>query len=113
MSENVKPKPCHAPVYAAALYPDMAGIARAYGYALCPHGSLARDFDLVAVPWKETAQEPEYLIKAFLQEFSMKLVGGPPSHKPHGRLTYTLSIGFGECFVDLSFMPLIPPIINE
>ena len=42
-----------AAVYAAALYPDLAEIAREHGYALAVHGSLARDFDLIAVPWRE------------------------------------------------------------
>ena len=99
-----KRDPGYAPIY-CCMYPDLAKIARAYGYALCVHGSVNRDFDLVAVPWTESAQDPEYVIKAFLQEFSLKLVGGPPDDKPHGRKTYTLALTFGECFLDLSFMP--------
>lgn len=35
--------PNYAPVYAAALYPDLAELFRSHGYALACHGSLARD----------------------------------------------------------------------
>lgn len=95
----------YAPVYAAALYPQWAEIARTHGYALAVHGSLARDFDLIAVPWVDEPGEPQAVLNAITSQFAAKLVGGPPSQKPHGRLTYTLSIGFGECYADLSFMP--------
>lgn len=104
-----KPKAHYAPVYAAALYPEFAEIARAHGYALAVHGSLARDFDLVAIPWTEAAAEPITVVEAITTSFAAKLVGGPPSKMPHGRLAYTLSIGFGECAVDLSFMPKVTP----
>jgi hypothetical protein len=103
-----KPKAHYAPVYAAAMYPELAEIARANGYALAVHGSLARDMDLVAIPWVEAPSEPEAIIDAITSTFAARLVGGPPSLKPHGRLTYTLSIGFGECALDLSFMPRSP-----
>jgi hypothetical protein len=97
----------YAPVYAAALYPQWAEIAREHGYALAVHGSLARDFDLIAVPWRDEPlpSDPQAVINAITSKFAAKEVGGPPSAKPHGRRTYTLSIGFGECFADLSFMP--------
>ena len=96
----------NAPVYAAALYPDLAEIFRKHGYALACHGSLARDFDLVAIPWTERpTAEPLMVIDDILSRFAMKLNGGLVV-KEHGRKTYTLGIGFGECFIDLSFMPL-------
>lgn len=99
----------YAPVYAAAMYPELAGIAREHGYALAVHGSLARDFDLIAIPWVEEPQAPQALLDAISGQFAAKLVGGPPSVKAHGRVAYTLSIGFGECFLDLSFMPEAQP----
>lgn len=95
----------YAPIYAAALYPQWAEIAREHGYALAVHGSLARDFDLVAIPWADNPRPPEALLDELTTKFACKLVGGPPTLKPHGRLAYSLSIGFGECFADLSFMP--------
>jgi hypothetical protein len=98
----------YAPIYAAALYPQWAEIAREHGYALAVHGSLARDFDLIAIPWADEPKEPEAVIEVITSQFAAKLVGGPPSDKPHGRRVWTLSIGFGECFADLSFMPRVP-----
>lgn len=95
----------YAPVYAAALYPQWAEIAREHGYALAVHGSLARDFDLIAIPWVAEPKEPQALIDAITSQFAAKLIDMPPTLKEHGRLAYTLSIGFGECFADLSFMP--------
>ena len=106
-SGKKKPEPNFASVY-CCLYPDLVKIARVYGYALCVHGSLARDMDLVAVPWTDSAQDPEYVVKAFCQEFALKAVGGPPTKQPNGRLTYTLALQFGECFIDLSFMAILP-----
>ena len=58
-----KPPPSYAPVY-AALYPELAEIAQQHGYALSIHGSLQRDFDLVAIPWVWNAKEPEILVDA-------------------------------------------------
>lgn len=101
-----KPKPHYGPVYAAALYPELATIARAHGYALAVHGSLARDLDVIGVPWVEQPSAPEAVIESITDRFAVKLVGGPPSDKPHGRRVWTLSVGFGECFIDLSFMPM-------
>ena len=94
----------YAPVY-CALYPKLAEIARMNGYALAIHGTLGRDMDLICIPWIEEARCPEIVVNDFISSFSLKKVGGPPSLKEHGRLVYTLSIGFGECFIDLSFMP--------
>jgi hypothetical protein len=99
----------YAPVYAAALYPQWAEIAREHGYALAVHGSLARDFDLIAVPWSDDPKPPQEFVDAITKRFAAKEIAGPPSKKAHGRLAYTLSIGFGECFADLSFMPAQPP----
>jgi hypothetical protein len=100
-----KPEPSYAPVYAAAVYPEWAKIARQHGYALAVHGSLQRDFDLIAVPWVDEVSSPEVLVEALIHKRSARVIGGPPSDKPHGRMAYTLSIGYGECAVDLSFMP--------
>lgn len=100
-----KPKPNYGPVYAAAMYPELAQIAREHGYALAVHGSLARDFDLIAIPWVPDPSTPAAVINAIKSVFAVREVGGPPSDKPHGRTVYTLSVGFGECALDIGFMP--------
>ena len=95
-------KPNFAPAY-AALYPELAKIFQANGYALAIHGSMARDFDLVAVPWAETLTAPLKVIQEVTDTFNIRLIGDG-EEKPHGRMAYTLSIGFGECAIDLSFL---------
>jgi hypothetical protein len=102
-----KPRPNYAPVYAAALYPEFAQIFRSSGWALAVHGSLARDFDLIAIPWIEQPLKSDEVVAAIKAQFAVKVIG-EPDITLHGRERWTLSIGFGSCFVDLSFMPVIP-----
>lgn len=92
-----------APVY-ACLYPELAEITRKHGYALAAHGSMARDFDLICIPWIDHPADPEVVVKEITTTFAIKEVGGPPSRRCHGRLVYSLSLSFGECFLDFSFM---------
>ena len=101
-----KPPPSYAPVYAAALYPDLAVVAREHGYALAVHGSLRRDFDLICIPWVESPSSPRDVVEAFVSGFAIREVGGEPTTKEHGRTAYTLAVGFGERAIDLSFMPI-------
>lgn len=101
---NEKPAPSHLPVY-CALYPALATVAREHGYALAIHGSLVRDFDLIAVPWVERPAEPDALVEALTTRFALHRMDKGPTAKPHGRVAYTISVGFGECAIDLSFMP--------
>lgn len=95
----------YAPVY-AAMYPDLAEIFKSCGYALAIHGSLQRDFDLIAIPWVENPQKQKNVLELVEKEFDINIVG-EPEEKLHGRVAYTLSIGFGECAIDLSFMPIM------
>lgn len=101
--EQVKPN--YAPVYAAALYPELAAIFVKHGFALACHGSLARDFDLIAVPWIDKPSNPDEILKEITTHFWIRLIGKPEA-KNHGRIAYTISIGHGECAIDLSFMPV-------
>jgi len=99
-------KPNYAPIYAAALYPDLAKLFQKHGYALAVHGSLARDFDLIAIPWAEKLSLPEKVIKEITKEFVIRKIG-KSQLRSYGRQAYTLSIGHGECAIDLSFFPNI------
>ena len=98
-----KPKPNNAAFY-MCLYPELATIARQHGYALAVHGSLARDMDLICVPWVEHPSEPEVVVAQIEATFSIKRIG-TPTMMLHGREAWTIGIAFGECFIDLSFMP--------
>lgn len=104
MDTTTKPEPCYAAVYAAALYPELVTIGREHGYALAVHGSLRRDFDLVAVPWTDEACEPQTLIDAITSTFAIDVLR-EPADKPHGRRAWSIVIGHGHCAIDLSFMP--------
>lgn len=98
-------KPNYGPVYAAAMYPELAQICIRHGYALAVHGSLARDFDLIAVPWAESPAKPQVVLDAIQAKFAVKVIG-EPGIKLHGRVAHTLSVGFGECAIDFSFLPM-------
>jgi hypothetical protein len=79
------------------------------GYAVAVHGSLRRDFDLIAVPWREDAvgnvalmqhlakRVPEILRKA------MRLVGH--GGKPLGRWSSFWAIDDWSKNIDLSIAP--------
>ncbi len=92
-----------APVY-VGLYPDLANIAKSHGYALAVHGSVNRDFDLIAVPWVEEPAPPQMLIDEICKQFDIKQNEKPTLHH-HDRMVYTLLVAhFGECFLDFSFI---------
>ncbi len=95
----------YAPMY-AALYPSLAEIARTHGWALAVHGTLGRDMDLICVPWIEAPSEPAEVVREITNEFNIRTVGEPDTTH-HGRERWTISIGFGECFLDLSFTPTV------
>ncbi|HEY0658743.1 MAG TPA: hypothetical protein VGD05_09725 [Pyrinomonadaceae bacterium] len=108
--------PARAAAY-VALYPMLVQIAKRHGYALAIHGSVARDFDLIAVPWVEEASEPLALIKAIKkatrtvthhEEFDHLVKDCQPSQKPHGRIAYSLHVtnsGMYGGYLDISVMP--------
>lgn len=95
----------YAPMY-CALYPRLAEISRQHGYALAVHGTLQRDMDLTCIPWTESPSDPDVVIKSMTEEFSLRTVGDPDVTL-HGRQRWTITVGFGECFIDISFMPRI------
>lgn len=99
-----------APWYALA-YTGLDRIAWRHGYALALHGSMARDLDVVAIPWTDDADSPERLIAAFARFIVSKASVGYktgkmiPTKKPHGRMAYVLPIGYDNHYIDLSIMP--------
>ena len=108
--------PARAAAY-AAIYPMLVAIAKRHGYALGIHGSMTRDFDLVAIPWIEEASEPVKLMRAikratrtvFTHEaFDHIEKDGKPTQKPHGRIAYSLHLtnsGMYGGYLDISVMP--------
>lgn len=92
------------------LLPPLRLAARGCGYAIAVHGSLARDIDLVAIPWTAGAYTPDKLVERLLGVVAGVLgravAPGEWSDKPHGRKALTI-ITSGPAEIDLSIMPLI------
>jgi hypothetical protein len=107
--------PSRAPVY-ASLYPTLSAIAREHGYALAMHGTMTRDFDLIACPWVEGAGDPEALMRAMAEAVAVRFGDMPvigyslkASPRPHGRVGWSIHLTHGEgdsdAYLDLSVMP--------
>lgn len=86
-------------------------LARRVGYNLIVHGSLARDIDMVAVPWTEDAISAELFVDLF-EETIRNLDTSPaeeihptqgPTIKPHGRRAWSIHVQ--GTYFDLSVMP--------
>ncbi|MCK5613828.1 hypothetical protein KAR91_68825, partial [Candidatus Pacearchaeota archaeon] len=72
------------------LYPKMLKIAVRHGYTLAAHGSMSRDMDLVAIPWREGAVAPIVLAKKLTKAIdgllAIHMNGKTFEKKPHRRL---------------------------
>lgn len=91
-------------------------IARSCGYALAIHGSMARDLDVVAVPWTDEAVSAEDLAAKVAEQFAWVITGDDgekrlvvgPTKMPHGRLAWSIPL-MGHSSIDLSVMPRREP----
>ena len=98
------------------LLPNIREAARACGYAIGLHGSLKRDFDIIAVPWTEEANSADDLAFAVYAAAGGKrwrLLWWEGSQKPHGRRAYAFDWGEtnkNRDYCDLSVMPLLTAI---
>lgn len=99
-----------SPFFYAALYPKLQEAAKSCGYALAIHGSMMRDFDLVAIPWSEKVSDVQTLVKSMSDAIGWKPLKGdalgtyPQAGKPHGRLVYPIHLECGF-YIDLSILP--------
>lgn len=88
--------PDRAPFY-LSLLPAIRDAAWLQGYAIATHGTLRRDFDLVAVPWIENATDADDLARAVADAVGgyllLKRDGQLASRKPLGRRAYTIHFG--------------------
>lgn len=107
-------QPVRAAVY-CAMFPAMSAAANQHGYALAVHGSLERDFDVIAVPWIDGANSAYEVSRAIAKAVGGHIPGritlpcgtevGNPMEKPRGRLGFTITIGGGDSYIDLSVIP--------
>lgn len=92
------------------LLPPLRLAARGCGYAIAVHGSLARDIDLVAIPWTAGAYSPDKLVERLLGVVAGVLgraaTIGEWSDKPHGRKAVMIFTS-GPAEIDLSIMPSV------
>lgn len=98
------------PAMYVAYYGIIEKIANEHGYALCVHGSVLRDFDLIAVPFDEIVKPHEEVLREIKKiigiEKSNDKIFDIVGHEPHGRICYTIECGGGGYF-DISFTPTI------
>lgn len=103
---------------ADVLIPAIRYRAETCGYAIGVHGSLRRDIDLIAVPWREGAVDAPGLIERVLtvvkaihgeSGLDAQLLIQGPTEKPCGRLAWAIhlspELGAGP-YLDISvFLP--------
>lgn len=96
----------------AQLLPKIREVGKRLGYAIAIHGTMARDLDLLAVPWVDEAADPIELVAAIQEEVGGYVIGDlakqgsieNPTRQSHGRLSWNICWG-GKPFIDLSIMP--------
>lgn len=92
----------------ASMYPIMRDTALEHGYALALHGSLGRDFDVVAVPWVDDAADADTLVDAIVEVLDAWIITSKRVvMKPHGRRGYSIHLKHARTYVDLSVMPRV------
>jgi hypothetical protein len=120
------PEPAARELYERLIVP-LRATARTHGYALAVHGSLARDIDLIAVPWRHDAAAPAVLVEAVrataedITGYTAYTRNDPkadpcdftrrsPEPKFHGRLAWSIHVkgrraGGYQTYIDISVMP--------
>lgn len=102
-----KPKPNILPAAYTYLLPWVQEIALRHGYAIALHGSMARDMDVIAVPWVPDAAPAEELVAAIAAEvrpWGEQSTVSEPTQKPHGRRAWAVQFSCGP-YLDISVMP--------
>ena len=101
MSEKLHHGNKWMPVMYVTYYGMLSEIAKEYGYALAVHGSVTRDFDLIAVAWVENPKPHLELIKAIAEKVGVahgSRFYDTVEEKPHNRIAYTIHCGAGGYF---------------
>lgn len=101
-----------------ALITALRYVAYRCGYALAVHGSIKRDIDLIACPWRDHAVDSEYLIKE-IKKATKAIIGearprcGEKTLKaqtmPCGRIAYAIYLTHDDSdpYLDISVMPKV------
>lgn len=85
---------------------DVRTTACRLGYAVAVHGSLARDIDLVAVPWVEDAAAPRDLVTGLMRTLGRCDFCDDKQEtvRPHGRRSWSIWLHEYSTYIDLSVM---------
>ena len=92
----------------ATLWEDIRNAAMDCGWAVALHGSLARDMDIMAMPWIENCTDADTMIDTIIEkclgdnimsEYGKKV----DRTKPHGRVCYLIPI-YDDFYLDISIM---------
>lgn len=85
---------------------DIRATAKRLGYAVAVHGSGDRDVDLVAVPWREIAEDPDGLVVEIMATIGhCELCSGEqPTLQAHGRASWSIWLHDYSTYIDLSVM---------
>ena len=117
-----------APYY-AILFMKLDRVVQRFGWALTLHGTMARDLDLVLIPWTDDAEHEDKVIDAvriFVEgkyvvnsrKRNEKKMGSSSKdglahfyveEKPHGRRAISIYIGVSGYYLDISIMPRKTP----
>ena len=111
------------PAFYANCYYYLKKIANVYGYNLVIHGSLDRDLDLVAIPWKKELGNCDTMIMEFAMFLGGTIMDQYDEHDNlrmfgnmnHGRINYIINLNRrrdseGEdlqYYLDISVTPVI------
>lgn len=101
------------PIIYLTLYPKLLEIAQECGYNLAVHGSMQRDFDMVAIPWVQNCTTSIVLISKLSQWLKGKIEAPDfAKEKPHGREPWVIHIEEGK-YLDISVITPRPELYNE
>ncbi len=107
-------KPIHVkPSLYAYFFIDLKEIALKYGYNLVLHGSLNRDLDLIAIPWKQEVLPYGEMVEEFSKCLGGEIMlqdGNKSSGTYHGRRIYIINVNRSgsidpQYYLDISIMP--------
>jgi hypothetical protein len=98
MSEQKKPTHAKPSLY-AYYFEALKDIAKEHGYNLVVHGSMARDLDLIAIPWIDEPKPELELINSISKYMNGWTTDAPAlflhGKLPGGRNTYIIQLNRG------------------
>lgn len=105
-------------LYYLGILDDVRAAARAMGYAIGVHGSLSRDLDLIAAPWRDDAKNADDLAMAIAFAVNGVCATQAAETRAHGRRLYIIYFQSKEgkvpgAYIDLSVMPTAEPFPKD